>query len=52
MSRKRLVHYTSYDQKKRANAAVLIGAYAVNIISFVHHILWLPVCLSIISYVV
>ncbi|XP_039457706.1 dual specificity protein phosphatase CDC14AB-like isoform X1 [Oreochromis aureus] len=29
MSRKRLVHYTSYDQKKRANAAVLIGAYAV-----------------------
>ncbi|XP_076600850.1 dual specificity protein phosphatase CDC14AB-like [Chaetodon auriga] len=29
MSRKRLVHYTSYDQKKRANDAVLIGAYAV-----------------------
>ncbi|KAM4623309.1 dual specificity protein phosphatase CDC14AB-like [Polymixia lowei] len=29
MSRKKLVHYTSYDQKKRANAAVLIGAYAV-----------------------
>uniref|UniRef100_A0A3P9CAE3 protein-tyrosine-phosphatase n=1 Tax=Maylandia zebra TaxID=106582 RepID=A0A3P9CAE3_9CICH len=29
MSRKSLVHYTSYDQKKRANAAVLIGAYAV-----------------------
>ncbi|XP_070701417.1 dual specificity protein phosphatase CDC14AB-like [Pempheris klunzingeri] len=27
--RKKLVHYTSYDQKKRANAAVLIGAYAV-----------------------
>ncbi|XP_026230486.1 cell division cycle 14Aa [Anabas testudineus] len=29
MSRKKLIHYTSYDQKKRANAAVLIGAYAV-----------------------
>uniref|UniRef100_A0A3B5A264 protein-tyrosine-phosphatase n=1 Tax=Stegastes partitus TaxID=144197 RepID=A0A3B5A264_9TELE len=29
MSRKKLVHYTSYDQKRRANAAVLIGAYAV-----------------------
>ncbi|XP_068427245.1 dual specificity protein phosphatase CDC14AB-like [Clinocottus analis] len=29
MSRKKLVHYTSYDQKKRANAALLIGAYAV-----------------------
>ncbi|XP_069029408.1 dual specificity protein phosphatase CDC14AB-like [Embiotoca jacksoni] len=29
MSRKKLVHYTSYDQKKRANAAVLIGAFAV-----------------------
>ncbi|KAK0145230.1 Dual specificity protein phosphatase CDC14AB [Merluccius polli] len=28
-SRKTLVHYTSYEQKKRANAAVLIGAYAV-----------------------
>ncbi|KAM3604359.1 uncharacterized protein V6R79_009976 [Siganus canaliculatus] len=29
MSRKKLVHFTSYDQKKRANDAVLIGAYAV-----------------------
>ncbi|XP_026169576.1 dual specificity protein phosphatase CDC14AB-like [Mastacembelus armatus] len=29
MSRKKLVHFSSYDQKKRANAAVLIGAYAV-----------------------
>uniref|UniRef100_UPI003AAF73C5 dual specificity protein phosphatase CDC14AB-like n=1 Tax=Centroberyx gerrardi TaxID=166262 RepID=UPI003AAF73C5 len=29
ISRKKLVHYTSYDQKRRANAAVLIGAYAV-----------------------
>lgn len=34
MSRKKLVHYTSYDQKKRANDAVLIGAYAVNISLF------------------
>lgn len=30
MSRKKLVHFTSHDPKKRANAAVLIGAYAVN----------------------
>ncbi|KAK2895766.1 cell division cycle 14Aa [Channa argus] len=29
VSRKKLVHYTGYDQKKRANAALLIGAYAV-----------------------
>ncbi|XDV26886.1 hypothetical protein PO909_030511 [Leuciscus waleckii] len=29
LSRKRIIHYTSYDQRKRANAAVLIGAYAV-----------------------
>ncbi|XP_058890711.1 dual specificity protein phosphatase CDC14AB-like isoform X2 [Acipenser ruthenus] len=29
LSRKRIVHYTSFDQRKRANAAVLIGAYAV-----------------------
>ncbi|TKS65235.1 Dual specificity protein phosphatase CDC14AB [Collichthys lucidus] len=36
MSRKKLVHYTSHDQKKRANDAVLIGAYAVNISLFVH----------------
>lgn len=36
VSRKKLVHYTSYDQKKRANDAVLIGAYAVNIPSFLH----------------
>uniref|UniRef100_A0A8C7RPB4 Protein-tyrosine-phosphatase n=1 Tax=Oncorhynchus mykiss TaxID=8022 RepID=A0A8C7RPB4_ONCMY len=28
-SRKRVIHYTSYDQRKRANAAVLIGAYSV-----------------------
>ncbi|XP_034744447.1 cell division cycle 14Aa [Etheostoma cragini] len=29
LSRKKLVHYTSHDQKKRANRALLIGAYAV-----------------------
>ncbi|XP_059199947.1 dual specificity protein phosphatase CDC14AB-like [Centropristis striata] len=29
MYRKKLVHYTGHDQKKRANAALLIGAYAV-----------------------
>ncbi|XP_078121081.1 dual specificity protein phosphatase CDC14AB-like [Sander vitreus] len=29
LSRKRLVHYTSHDQKKKANGALLIGAYAV-----------------------
>ncbi|CAB1326034.1 unnamed protein product [Coregonus sp. 'balchen'] len=28
-SRKRVIHYTSYDQRKRTNAAVLIGAYSV-----------------------
>ncbi|XP_061152430.1 dual specificity protein phosphatase CDC14AB isoform X3 [Syngnathus typhle] len=29
LSRKRIVHYSSFDQRKRSNAAVLIGAYAV-----------------------
>ncbi|KAM5295012.1 dual specificity protein phosphatase CDC14A isoform 2-T2 [Glossophaga mutica] len=29
LSRKRIVHYTCFDQRKRANAAFLIGAYAV-----------------------
>uniref|UniRef100_A0A6Q2YLK7 Cell division cycle 14A n=1 Tax=Esox lucius TaxID=8010 RepID=A0A6Q2YLK7_ESOLU len=29
LTRKRIVHYTGFDQRKRANAAVLIGAYAV-----------------------
>ncbi|XP_066503533.1 dual specificity protein phosphatase CDC14AB isoform X2 [Hoplias malabaricus] len=29
LTRKRIVHYTCFDQRKRANAAVLIGAYAV-----------------------
>lgn len=36
VSRKKLVHYTSYEQKKRANDAVLIGAFAVNIFSLLH----------------
>lgn len=31
LTRKRIVHYTSFDQRKRTNAAVLIGAYAVSI---------------------
>ncbi|KAM9845022.1 dual specificity protein phosphatase CDC14AB-like [Aulostomus maculatus] len=29
LSRKKVIHYTTYDQKKRANAALLISAYAV-----------------------
>ncbi|XP_041791530.1 dual specificity protein phosphatase CDC14AB isoform X2 [Chelmon rostratus] len=29
LTRKRIVHYTSFDQRKRSNAAVLIGGYAV-----------------------
>ncbi|NWR70863.1 CC14A phosphatase, partial [Centropus unirufus] len=29
LSRKKIVYYTSFDQRKRANAACLIGAYAV-----------------------
>ncbi|XP_063154388.1 dual specificity protein phosphatase CDC14A isoform X2 [Candoia aspera] len=29
LSRKKIVHYTSFDQRRRANAAFLIGAYAV-----------------------
>lgn len=28
LTRKRIVHYTSFDQRKRSNAAVLIGGYA------------------------
>jgi cell division cycle 14 len=27
---KRIVHFTSFDQRKRANAACLIGSYAVG----------------------
>lgn len=29
--RKKIVHYTGFDQKKQANAAFLIGSYAVSI---------------------
>ncbi|XP_072824221.1 dual specificity protein phosphatase CDC14A isoform X4 [Vicugna pacos] len=29
LSRKKIVHYTCFDQRKRANAAFLMGAYAV-----------------------
>ncbi|CAB3991611.1 dual specificity phosphatase CDC14A isoform X1, partial [Paramuricea clavata] len=29
LARKKIVHYTSYDSRKRANAAFLIGAYQV-----------------------
>ncbi|XP_053928915.1 dual specificity protein phosphatase CDC14A isoform X2 [Cuculus canorus] len=29
LSRKKIVYYTSFDQQKRANAAFLVGAYAV-----------------------
>ncbi|XP_061540505.1 dual specificity protein phosphatase CDC14AB isoform X2 [Phycodurus eques] len=29
LSRKRIVHYSSFDQRKRSNAAMLIGGYAV-----------------------
>ncbi|XP_071292245.1 dual specificity protein phosphatase CDC14A isoform X3 [Agelaius tricolor] len=29
LSRKKIVYYTSFDQRKRANAAFLIGSYAV-----------------------
>ncbi|NXC16212.1 CC14B phosphatase, partial [Corythaeola cristata] len=28
--RKKIIHYTGFDQKKQANAAFLIGSYAVN----------------------
>ena len=31
LSKKKIVHYTSFDPKLRANAAFLIGAYSVSI---------------------
>ena len=31
MSRKKIVHHTSFDQRKRSNAACLIASYAVII---------------------
>ena len=30
LAKKRLIHYTSYDGRKRANSAYLIGCYAVS----------------------
>uniref|UniRef100_A0A8C5X8F2 protein-tyrosine-phosphatase n=1 Tax=Malurus cyaneus samueli TaxID=2593467 RepID=A0A8C5X8F2_9PASS len=30
--RKKIIHYTGFDQKKQANAAFLIGSYAINIL--------------------
>ncbi|MEQ2255942.1 Dual specificity protein phosphatase cdc14ab [Ilyodon furcidens] len=47
MSKKKLVHYTSYDQKKRANAAFLISAYSVNIVSFTLSFITPLVCLFV-----
>lgn len=32
--RKKIIHYTGFDQKKQANAAFLIGSYAVSIYIF------------------
>ena len=31
LAKKKIVHYTSFDARKRANAAFLIGAYSVSI---------------------
>lgn len=33
LAKKRIVHYTSYDSRKRANAAYLISSYAVSVFS-------------------
>ena len=30
LAKKRIIHYTSFDARKRANAAFLISAYAVS----------------------
>ena len=32
LAKKKIVHYTSFDARKRANAAFLIGCYAVSMI--------------------
>lgn len=32
LAKKKIVHYTSFDARKRANAAFLIGAYAVSLL--------------------
>jgi len=30
LAKKKLVHYTTFDARKRANAAFLVGAYSVS----------------------
>ena len=30
LAKKKIVHYTSFDARKRANAAFLVGAYQVS----------------------
>ena len=32
LAKKKIVHYTSFDSRKRANAAYLIAAYSVSMI--------------------
>ncbi|XP_028443060.1 LOW QUALITY PROTEIN: dual specificity protein phosphatase CDC14AB [Perca flavescens] len=44
LTRKRIVHYTSFDQRKRSNAAVLIGGYAVS-----HRCLSVSLSVSLVS---
>ena len=34
LAKKKIVHYTSFDSRKRANAAYLIAAYSVSMIFF------------------
>ena len=41
LAKKKIVHYTSFDARKRANAAFLIGAYAVSI-NFRFHLKKVP----------
>lgn len=36
LAKKRIVHYTSFDARKRANAAFLIASYAVSITYIVY----------------
>ena len=35
LAKKKIVHYTSFDSRKRANAAYLIAAYSVSMIFFI-----------------
>uniref|UniRef100_A0AAY4BD60 protein-tyrosine-phosphatase n=1 Tax=Denticeps clupeoides TaxID=299321 RepID=A0AAY4BD60_9TELE len=50
LTRKRIVHYTSFDQRKRANAAVLVGAYAYGVMSGRACMSW-PRCIYLISLI-